>query len=123
MLYFVEERALLARRSTAVGTPVMAELDREMTPVLADLMTLGTEGNLGTGNVGYPAAKKLFDWLVEPNRTAEEFTYVLGPLKWHVLEIMMQNFRRYVYDDYCYGAVDIVAAEALAAKNLILGGS
>ena len=79
MLRPEEAKSLFERRSATVGTPAMAELDREMTPILAEVMAVGRFLILEDNED--PAATKLFDWLLDSKRTGEEFTYVIGPLR------------------------------------------
>ena len=116
MLRPEEVMSLMEMRFAAVGSPAMAELDREMTPILAELMTVEQK----PWDINHPTAIKFFNWLVDKERTGEEFTYIIGPLKWHVIRIMSEHFKQYVEDDYSYGYVDMVAVEALAMKGLVL---
>ena len=71
MLRPEEAKSLFERRSATVGTPAMAELDREMTPILAEVMAVGRFLILEVNED--PAATKLFDWLLDSKRTGEEF--------------------------------------------------
>ena len=48
------------------------ELDKEVMPILNKVM--------GTNTYDKHSEKLLFDWLVDPKHTVEEFNYVLGPL-------------------------------------------
>ena len=76
---------LLVSMSTKVGTPMMENVDKELTPILEELMREGPELNT-------TAASRLYNWLTVPNRTEEEFSYVIGPLKWHVMKQKIQHF-------------------------------
>lgn len=112
-----EVKSLLAEISFPVGSPAMVNIDREMTPILAELLTLGpADGNNST-------IKQLFNWLVDPQRTVQEFNYVIGPLGQHVHDIMDEHFLNYQYnkDRFCT-YLGKIAAEALAKKNPILVG-
>ncbi|CAL4112102.1 unnamed protein product, partial [Meganyctiphanes norvegica] len=68
-----------ASDETPVGTTAMSDIDRELTPILAELMALEP------GNVHHPTARKLSNWLMDSQRTVEEFMYVIGPLWNHNL--------------------------------------
>ncbi|CAL4125072.1 unnamed protein product [Meganyctiphanes norvegica] len=111
MLRPKEVRSLLDSMSATVGTPAKAILDREMTPILAELMTLK--------NKNHSAFEQLFKWLVEPHRTGEEFYYIIGPLRQHVAEIMQEQFSQYVFNVDC---LIKVAMEGLAVKCPTLEG-
>lgn len=116
-----EVRYLMADRlSSPVGTPAMAEVDRELTPLLAELLTLGP------GNDQHTCVRQLFNWLVDPHHTAEEFSYVIGPLERHVYGIMEGHFKQYVYatdtNIDCSVYLCKIAAEALAVRCPVLEG-
>ncbi|CAL4064023.1 unnamed protein product [Meganyctiphanes norvegica] len=111
MLRPKEVRSLMDSMSATVGTPAKAILDREMTPILAELMTLK--------NKNHSAFEQLFKWLVDPQRTGEEFYYIIGPLRQHVAKIMQEHFRQYVFNVDC---LIKVAMEALAVKCPTLEG-
>ena len=51
---------IVSSMSAPVGTPAMAEVDRELTPIIAELATLEP------GNDQHPTARQLFNWLVDP---------------------------------------------------------
>ena len=101
-----------------VGRPDMAEIDRELTPLLAELLTLGPRQE------NHPSVRQLFHWLVHPTRTVDEFNYVVGPLSHHVYIVMCDHFYSYMhkrmfrYPIYCGQA----AAEALSVKSPVLEG-
>ena len=103
--------------SASVGAPSMAHIDREFIPLIAEVTTLGP------GNDQHPTVRHLFNWLVDPQRTAEEFNYVIGPLQNHVYDIMDEHF-----PDYLYGLgnrniyAGKIAAEALAKRVQVLTG-
>ena len=88
-----------------VGSPAMA--DRQVTPILAEMYALGTRSSF----------EELFNWMVEPQRTADEFTYAIGPLDLKVHYIMRIHFS--IYMRFCPN-LSQVAAEALAVKSSIL---
>lgn len=96
-----EALSLLNTMYETVETPAMAELNREMSPILAELMTLEP------GNYNHPAFKQLFNWLVDQQRTAEEVCYVIGPLQKYVENVMYDSFENYV-DGGGYGNMGIV---------------
>ncbi|CAL4236300.1 unnamed protein product [Meganyctiphanes norvegica] len=106
MLKPKEVKSLLDRLCATVGTPAMIELDREMSPILSEVVMLRS------GNKEHPAAKQLSNWLLEPQRTGEEFTYVVGPLRWHLEQTGV--------DSYC---LNDISMEALAERCPILEGS
>ena len=103
---------------TRVGSPTMAYIDKELTPILAELLTLGPRCE------DHPTFRQLFDWLVHPQRTLEEFNYVVGPLGHHVYLVMCEHFSKYMYNRSCRYSVYLgqAAAEALAVKCPILEG-
>ena len=71
----------------------MTKLDREMTPILAELMTLGPD------NEDHPSVRRFSTWLIDPVRTGEEIQHVIGPLQHHVCTVMLDNFEACVYQD------------------------
>ncbi|CAL4128777.1 unnamed protein product [Meganyctiphanes norvegica] len=103
-----------------VGTPAMAEVDRELMPIIAELTTLGP------GNDQHPSARELFNWLVDPKRTAEEFIYAIGPVTQHVCCVMVDHFYHCVSYDTETRTNSVylckVSAEALAARCPFLEG-
>ena len=78
MLNFQEAMSLLDNVSSIVKTSDMSELNREMSPILTELL------KLEPGNFNHPSVKHVFNWLVDPKRTGEEFSYVVGPLHHHL---------------------------------------
>ena len=75
----LEQAVLLLSGKTCV--PVgditnMVHLARELTPIFATLRTLGP------GNDHHPAVRQLFNWLADPQRTGEEFHYVIREVAW-----------------------------------------
>ncbi|CAL4115480.1 unnamed protein product [Meganyctiphanes norvegica] len=112
-----ENLSQLDKKSVTVYTPDRIELDKELTPILAELVTLGP------GKDQHTAARNLFNWLVNSQRTGEEFSYVIGELVYEVSAIMEEHFLEYVYrEGYCTSLCK-VAAEALAMKCPVLEGS
>ncbi|CAL4111070.1 unnamed protein product [Meganyctiphanes norvegica] len=102
---------------TSVITSDWTELDKELTPILAELVTLGP------GNDQHPAVRDLFNWLVNSQHTGEEFAYVIGELVYKVCMIMEEHFFEYVYDiGYCTSLCK-TASEALAMKCPVLEDS
>ena len=97
---------LNALMTTPVGTSAMVELDREMKPILEDLMIVGP------CKAQHPKVKHLFNWLRDPRRTVDEFIYVIGPLAEHVRKEM----------DECFIYLGKIAIEALAVKSPVLEG-
>ena len=91
-----------------VGSPAMA--DRQVTPILAEMYALGTRSSF----------EELFNWMVEPQRTADEFTYAMGPLNLKVHNIMRNHFSIYMRNRFFCPNLSQVAAEALAVKSSIL---
>ena len=92
-----------------------SDINRELTPLLIDLVTLDL------GNDEHPSVKKLFNYLVDPDRTGDDFAYVIGDLASEVIE---KHFPIYVYEDDgpCIYLAKI-AAEALAIKCPVLVGA
>ena len=60
----------------------MEEVDRELSPILAELCTLGPE------HQDHPTVKWFSNWLLDPQRTVEHCNYVIGPLLGHIMGIM-----------------------------------
>ncbi|CAL4121797.1 unnamed protein product [Meganyctiphanes norvegica] len=103
-------------KTVTVVAPDRTELDKEITPILAELMTLGP------GNDQHPAVSHLYNWLVNSQCTGEEFTYVIGELVFEVSMIMQLHFLEYLFDEkYCTFLCKI-SAEALAMKCHVLEG-
>ena len=107
---------MLVKLSAPVGTLAMNHIDREMIPIIAELLTLGP------GNDHHPNVRKLFSWLVDPMTTVEEFNYVIGPLEYHVCDIMEEHFNDYLHDETlgCCIYLGKVALEALAVRCQVL---
>ena len=72
-----EVNSLITSMSPMVDDPAMADINREMIPILLELLTLGQR------NYEHPADLQLSKWLLDPRRTGEEWRYVLGPLHNH----------------------------------------
>ena len=114
LIWFMKEEKPLP-----VGTPSLAEVDRELTPILAELTTLGP------GNDQHLSCRQLFNWLVDPQRTVLEFNYIIGSLAPHVYDIMEGHFKQYMFEE-CRGTciyLGKIAAEALAMRSPVLEGS
>ena len=62
---------------------------------------------LESGNDQHPAIRQLFNWLVDPDRTGEEFTYVIGELADNVAYDVRDEGEDHMY-------LCITAARALA---------
>ena len=71
-------------------TPDRPELDRELVPILAELETLGP------GNNHHPSTRKIYNWLVDPQRTGDDFTYVIGELGHGVSCLMEDRFTKHL---------------------------
>ena len=91
--------------NTTHKVPDTTELNREVTPILEELMTLGPD------NDQHPCVRQLSKWLEDPQRSGEEFSYVIGKLAHEVMG--------YRYSNY----LGKLAAEALAGKCLIIEDS
>ena len=104
LIWFMREEKPLP-----VGTPSLAVVDRELTPILAELSTLGP------GNDQHLSCRQLFNWLVDPQCTVLEFNYIIGSLAPHVYDIM-EGRRTCIY-------LGKIAAEALAMRSPVLEGS
>ncbi|CAL4126208.1 unnamed protein product [Meganyctiphanes norvegica] len=109
--------------SVATGGSLISEnkeaLDRELTPILAQLMTIPPDNDKDHDFVW------LYQRLAQPNCSVDEFKYVIGTLQENVCQIMTDLFDDYVYDygddgDICY--VFKAAAEALAIRCPVLEG-
>ena len=85
-----------------------SEMVREMTPILTELLSLGP------GNDSHPVVLELSNWLQDPQRTGEQFTYVIGDL---ANEIMHEHG-----EGDCMYLVK-AAAEALTVRCPVLKGS
>ena len=88
------EYPLIKSSATVVGTTDWDELDRELT--------------LGPGNDQHPSVRQLFDYLMNPKCTGEEFSYVIGELAFEVSGESMYLTK--------------VAAETLAVRSPVLNG-
>ena len=97
---------------TPVGTPATTDIDRELTPLLAKLMTLGPQSE------NHPVFRQLLKWMVNPQHTANDINYVIGPLGAHV-----EKFYNICNDPlFFFVYLGQAAAEALALKSPILEG-
>ena len=96
-----------------IGTLDRVELAMELTPILTELV------NLQPGNYQHPAVRQLSEWLEDPQRTGEEFTYVIGELAEAVSCDMGKEDQDEVYLRY----LGKVASEALVVKCPILKDS
>ena len=96
--------------------PEMSEINMEMIPVISEIVTLGPK------NHEHPTVIQFFNWLMDPQRTGEEIFYVIWPLQQHVIDIMLEHFEDYVYDDGYSIYLGSVVAEALALKCPVLEG-
>ena len=101
-----------------VGTPEMADIDRELTPILTELMTLGPYSE------NHPSVRQLLNWFLQPQCTVSEINYVIGPLGHHVYLVMCDHFYDYMYKRQFRYPIYLgqAAAEALAVKCPILKG-
>ena len=99
--------SLLNQMKAAPVDPELAKYDRELTPILAELTTLQP------GNHDHPVRNQLFNWLVEPHRTVEEFLYASIILREHVYDIMDTHFKHYLVEGTEI-AISKIALEALA---------
>lgn len=102
---------LEALNAAPVTTSAKVVIDREMTPIIEELLMLQP------WNDQYPAVTQLFNWLVEPNRTAGEFVYVVRHLGKDVYYTMQEEYD-VPDEDRC--SLGKIATEALAAKGLVL---
>lgn len=99
------------------------ELDRELTPVLEEMLTIEPDFD------HHPASGNLFNWLVDPRHTGEEYSYVIGELADRVSSSIEENaieghFTDYVLDnDEATFDIYRSAAEALAFRCPVLEGS
>ncbi|CAL4075046.1 unnamed protein product, partial [Meganyctiphanes norvegica] len=96
----------------------LASLERELTPVLAQLMTLPPR------NDHHPDVVWLYKWLAHPERSVEEFKHVVGKLQENVRLVMTRQFERYT-ENGCGGNSFYVARaglEALASRCPVLEG-
>ena len=100
----------------------MEEIHKQITPILKDLMLLRPETSQELENIKHPSAKNLFEWLLNPHCSVREFIYIIGELKWSVLEFMKNQFIQCALDEYCYATIDIISAEVLAMKCTIIEG-
>ena len=108
---------LFENSSAKVDTINRVELDRELSPILAELVTLGP------GNDQHPTLKQVSKWLVNPDRTGEEFTYVISEVADDAFYVMEDHFPDYVYmEGHCMYTY-LIVAQALAAKCPVLEGS
>ena len=97
------EYPLIKSSATVVGTTDWDELDRELAPILTELVTLGP------CNDQHPSVRQLFGYLMNPECTGEELSYVIGELAFEVSGESMYLTK--------------VAAETLAVRSPVLTGS
>lgn len=107
---------MLDKISMTVGTPDRTQLNRKLTPILAELVTLKP------GNEQHPVVTQLFNLLVDPQLTGEEYTYIIGELAEEVFRVMEQHFPDYMYDKVCFPYLCVTASEALAVRCPVLEG-
>ena len=107
---------MMDKSYTIVTTLDSEQLDRDLTPILAELVTLEP------GNKQHPTVRQLFDWLVNPQRTSEEYIYVLGELAERVFSVMEEHFSEYMRDGMDFPYLCVTAAEALAVRCPVLKG-
>ena len=110
MLSFQEAMSMLDDMSSSVNSPAMEDIYREMSPILTELL------KLKPGNNNHPTVKNLFNWLVDPKRTGEEFSYVVGPLQHHLAEVLDE-----IDEDYgnCYDDGSYIGKMGLEAMSII----
>ena len=109
------KKSICMLRKTTVDSIDRAELDRELTPILAEVLMLKS------GNDHHPAIRQLFHWLTDPGRTGEEFTYVIGELADNVADDVRAEEGEPEEEDHMY--LCITAAQALAVKCPVLEGA
>ena len=109
-----EVKTLYESMYARVGTPSAVKIDKEMSPILAEILTLKQ------GIKKLPALNQLYSWLVDPARTGLQFFYVIGPL---VKSVMNHQSVGYTEDNY-FGFIHLfkIAAEALVFKCPVLEG-
>ena len=103
--------------SGTISTLDMAEVDRELTPIIAEMLRLETDKDmlhLGTGNNLHPVVSQLSKWLQNPHRTGKEFTSIIEDLACKVMGKRYSSIWIYLVK---------VAAEFLVAKCPKLEGS
>ena len=74
--------------SGTISTLDMVEVDRAMTPIIAEMLRLETDKDmlhLGTGNNLHPVVSQLSKWLQNPHRTGKEFTSIIEDLACKVM--------------------------------------
>lgn len=113
----VEE--LRSRLTIKMDDSKKTEINKQLLP---DLLTLTM---LRPRMDQHSAVKKLFKWMLDPQRSADEFLYVIGPLgksAWDIMEDI--NYGYYIqYKNIGYSMyLAKVAAEALAVQCPILDG-
>ena len=115
MLRAKEVKTLYDSMSAKVGTSSMAELEREVIPILTKLVRMRSM------NKKHPVVKKLYKWLMDPRRTGQDFFYVVGPLMKYVMDTLCKThlIRNNSYDLF----VAMIAAEVLAKKCPVLDGT
>ena len=86
-----------------------SKVTKELTPILKELAALST---LGKHKEQPIAVGQLYNWLVDPHRTGEEFTYAIGPL---ADEVYGDRICAFPY-------LCITAANALAFRCPVLEG-
>ena len=105
-----ESRYMFSHTSETVDIIDRKELDRELKPILVEVM------KLESGNDQHPAVNQLFNWLVDHQRTGEEFNYVIGELAQAVAYEVDDEGLYHMY-------LCTTAARALAMKCPVLEGA
>ena len=113
MLRSKELHSLMDENDEKFGHPSMAEIDKNLRPILEEVAILGP------GNQDHPAVQQLYSWLVEPQFTGEEFLYIIQPLFRDVQNI---KYDEQMFDEDSCFYVGKVAAEALAVRSPLLEG-
>ena len=91
-----------------VGQGTMDEIENKLERTLEELVSL-RPGNY----YHHPSISKIFNWLVDSQRTPEEFSYVVGPMG--RCELDLNGHFKNLY-------LGLIAAEALAVKRPVLKG-
>ena len=108
-----EETARYNIKQINMSRSIEESIYTELRPILTELRTVEK------GNDKHHAVRKLFRWLADPQRTAEEFSYVIRRLTNDVYAIMKEYFPNFLYQEHTWMYLCRTTAEALGVKHSV----
>ena len=107
----------MSRSEESISKTEKSHINRELSPVLANLMTMKKRSDQ------HPAVRQFFKWLADPQRTSEEFSYVIENLPDDVAMFMKEHFPKYLYEDHYWMYLCTVTAQALGVTFPVVNGT